>query len=275
MSKKKIQEIFGANADAYVTSQVHAQGASLPRLVELLAPRAEWQVLDVATGGGHTAFVLAPHVANVIASDLTTEMLRNAAKGAEERGLTNVAAETADAEQLPFPDGSFDCVTCRIAAHHFPDNGRFLSECARVLKPGGRMALVDNVVPGSHLRGKKAKTQRQVGEYVNAFEKLRDPSHVRALSVDEWLNLFVDAGFSEIHQETHRKKMDFDTWTNRMQVTPENRMRLKAMLLQSPTAVADFLTPQSTGDRIAFYLTEAIIIGRSAISHVSSGTEIK
>ncbi len=262
MSKKQVQEIFGASADAYVTSQVHAKGASLPRLVELLDPQRDWQVLDVATGGGHTAFVLAPHVAVVIASDLTKEMLINTAKGAEERGLKNVSTETADAENLPFPDASFDCVTCRIAAHHFPDNGRFLSECARVLKPDGRMALVDNVVPGSRLRGKKAKIQRQAGEYVNAFEKLRDPSHARALSVDEWLDLFVGAGFSDIHQETYRKKMDFDSWTDRMHVTSEDRIRLKAMLLQAPTAVTDFLTPQSTGDRIAFYLTEAIIIGR-------------
>lgn len=262
MSKKQVQEIFGASADAYVTSTVHAKGASLNRLVELLVPQVDWQVLDVATGGGHTAFILAPHVAQVVATDITPEMLANTAKGAAERKLTNVSTEMADAESLPFPDDYFDCVTCRIAAHHFPDNGRFLSEAARVLKPGGVMALVDNVVPGSRLRGKKANIQREAGKYVNAFEKLRDPSHGRALSVDEWLDLFVDVGFSDIHQETHRKKMDFDSWTDRLHVTPENRIRLKAMLLQAPTAVTDFLTPQTTGDRIAFYLTEAIIIGR-------------
>jgi ubiquinone/menaquinone biosynthesis C-methylase UbiE len=265
MTKKQVQDIFGASADAYVTSEVHAKGASLDRLVALLKPQPDWQALDVATGGGHTAFVLAPHVSQVIATDITPEMLANTAKGAEDRGLTNVSTETADAEDLPFSDDWFDLVTCRIAAHHFPDNGRFLLEAARVLKPGGRMALVDNVVPGSKLRGKKADMQREAGRYVNAFEKLRDPSHGRALSVYEWLDLFVSAGFSDIHQETHRKKMDFDSWTNRLHVTLENRIRLKAMLLQAPTAVADFLTPQTTGDRITFYLTEAIIIGRLKI----------
>ena len=262
MSKTQVQTIFGASADAYVTGEVHAKGASLQRLVELLAPQADWRVLDVATGGGHTAYTLAPHVAEVVATDITPEMLVNTAKGAAERGLTNVTIETADAENLPFPADSFDLLTCRIAAHHFADNGRFLSEAARVLKSGGRFALVDNVVPGSRLRGKKANVKREAGNYVNAFEKLRDPSHHRALSVDEWLDLFVAAGFSEIHQETHRKKMDFDSWTDRLHVTPTDRIRLKAMLLQSPTAVTDFLTPQTTGDRIAFYLTEAIIIGR-------------
>ncbi|NHZ72785.1 MAG: methyltransferase domain-containing protein [Aquificales bacterium] len=269
MNKKQVQDIFGASADAYVTSPVHAKGASLDRLVDLLAPQSDWHMLDVATGGGHTAFKLAPTVAHVIATDITPEMLANTAKGAAERGLANVVTETADAQNLPFPDAQFDVVTCRIAAHHFGDNGRFLSECARVLKPGGMMALVDNVVPGSRLRGKKAKLQREAGKYVNAFEKLRDPSHNRALSVYEWLDLFVTAGFSDIHQEIHRKKMDFDSWTDRMHVMPEDRIRLKAMLLQAPTAVADFLTPQTTGDRIAFHLTEAIIVGRLKIRRVS------
>ena len=268
-SKRQVQEIFGASADAYVTSQVHAKGASLDRLAELLEPQPDWQVLDVATGGGHTAFKLAPFVAHVVATDITPEMLANTAKGAQERGLTNVDAETADAENLPFADDQFDVVVCRIAAHHFGDNGRFLSEAARVLKPDGVMALVDNVVPGSRLRSKKANLPRKAGEYVNAFEKLRDPSHNCCLSVDEWLDLFVTAGFSNIHQETHRKKMDFDSWTDRMHVSLENRIRLKAMLLQAPTAVAGFLTPQTTGDRIAFYLTEAIIIGRLKIGRVS------
>jgi SAM-dependent methyltransferase len=222
-------------------------------------------VLDVATGGGHTAFTLAPFVAQVVATDITPEMLAHTAVGAAERGLANVLTETADAENLPFADDQFDLVTCRIAAHHFGDHGRFLSECARVLKPGGRVALVDNVVPGSRRRGKKAKLQREAGAYVNAFEKLRDPSHNRCLSVDEWLDLFVQAGFSGIHRETHRKKMDFDDWTDRLHVPPDDRTRLKVMLLQAPTAVAAFLTPQTTGDRITFYLTEAVIVGRLKI----------
>ncbi|MCZ7669473.1 MAG: class I SAM-dependent methyltransferase [Chloroflexi bacterium] len=99
-----------------------------------------------------------------------------------------MVTQTADAENLPFSAASFDVVTCRIAAHHFEDNGCFLSEAARVLKSGAFLALVDNVVPGSRRRGKKADVVRAAGAYLNALEKLRDPSHVRCFSMEEWLD---------------------------------------------------------------------------------------
>lgn len=263
MSKQQVQEQFGANAAAYATSAVHAKGASLKRLVELVQPQPHWQVLDIATAAGHTAFAFAPHVAQVVATDITPEMLPVAAKLAAEKGITNVVLETADAENLPYPDQQFDLVTCRIAAHHFPEIGRFMSESARVLRPGGLLAVVDNVVPGSNLRGKKANLQRQAGDYVNAFEKLRDPSHNRCLSMEEWANAFKTADFTRLHQETHPKTIEFGEWVERMQVTAENRTRLHAMLLQAPQPVLEFLTPHFAGDRITFHLAEAILIGKS------------
>ncbi|MEM7114970.1 MAG: methyltransferase domain-containing protein [Chloroflexota bacterium] len=262
MSKKKVQEQFGTNAAAYATSKVHAKGASLARLVELVEPQPAWQAVDIATAAGHTAFIFAPHVAHVVASDLTPEMLTVAANLAQEREITNVSFREADAEAMPFVDNSFDLVTCRIAPHHFPRVDDFIAEAARVLKPGAVFAVVDNVVPGSRLRGKKARLQREAGDYVNAFEKLRDPSHHRCLSIHEWEDGFRQAGFDVTHSETAQKEMVFTPWADRMQVSEENKIRLKAMLVQAPTAVSDFLTPTFSGDRITFRLTELIIIGK-------------
>jgi ubiquinone/menaquinone biosynthesis C-methylase UbiE len=262
MSKKQVQTQFGANAAAYAVSQVHAKGASLTRLVELAQPQPDWLVLDIATAAGHTAFAFAPHVAHVTAADLTPEMLPVAARLAAERGVTNISLATADAENLPYAAGRFHLVTCRIAAHHFPDVGRFLAEAARVLRPGGLLAVVDNIVPGSRRRGKKAEELREAGRYVNAFEKLRDPSHGRCLSLDEWADAFQAAGFALRHQEVADKGIDFDEWVARMQVPAGDRLRLRAMLLQAPSAVLTFLTPTFSGDRIAFRLAEAILIGR-------------
>jgi ubiquinone/menaquinone biosynthesis C-methylase UbiE len=262
MNKDAIHTSFGRNAAAYATSAVHARGQSLSRLVEMLQPQPDWRVLDVATGAGHTAFAFAPFVRSVVALDVTAEMLRETAVLAHQRALPNVATCQSPAEIMPFPAAAFDLITCRLAAHHFTSIPQFVAESARLLRPGGYLAVVDNVVPGSHLRGKKAQIQRDAGRYVNAFEKLRDPSHVRCLSLAEWAEQFRRAGFALTQQETLRETLDFGDYAARQRVSPANLLRLKAMLLQAPTAVADFLTPTHSGDRIEFCLTEAILVGK-------------
>ncbi len=265
---KTVQTQFGANAASYASSPVHAKGASLARLVELVAPQPDWQVLDVATAAGHTAFAFAPHVEWVTAVDITPEMLTVAVEEAAKRKIENITLQLGNAEALPFEDDIFHLVTCRIAPHHFNDIDQFLREAARVLRPNGMLAIVDNVVPGSYRRGKKARRQRQsaaaraAGEYVNAFEKLRDPSHHRCLAVWEWETAVKQANFAVISTETIPKTMNFHRWAARMNVSPADTIRLQAMLLQSPAPVAAFLTPQVSSDRIEFFLTEAILISR-------------
>ena len=145
MNKELVQQRFGANAANYVGSTVHAKGASLEGLVNAAQPDSSWTSVDIATGGGHTAIAFAPHVSHMLATDLTEEMLEQVRKLVKEKGLGNVDTAHADAEAMPFDDGAFDLVTCRIAPHHFPDIPKFMAECHRVLKPGGKFALVDNV----------------------------------------------------------------------------------------------------------------------------------
>ena len=176
MNKSLVQQQFGAHAAAYVTSSVHAKGASLGRLVELVRPQPTWQALDVATGAGHTAAAFAPHVGRVIASDLTEEMLQEAAKLAKAKGLANMETARADAEALPFEDARFDLVTCRIAPHHFPDIPSFVAEVCRSLKAGGTFALVDNIAPDAESTpGFSSAELRDAALTYNAFEKIRDP----------------------------------------------------------------------------------------------------
>ena len=260
-SKKRVQAMFGANAEAYVTSAVHAKGWSLQRLVEIVEPQISWRILDVATAAGHMAHTLAPYVRFTVASDITFNMLLVAAEEGRGRGLDYIPRIAADAEALPFESEKFDLITCRIATHHFPVVSRFMSEAARVLVPGGVLAIVDNVVPGSHLRGKKAQLKREAGRYVNAFEQLRDPSHVRCLSLDEWQQQFYENGFLLIHQETAAKPMDLDDWAARMKASLENIIRLRVMLRQAPGPAAEFLRPRSKSNRFSFTLREAILVG--------------
>ena len=160
-SDNPIQKQFGTHANDYVTSDVHARGESLTRLVELTQPQRDWVMLDVATGAGHTALTFAPHVARVIATDLTPQMLAAAQKLATERGIANIEFKPADAQALPFDDHTFDLVTNRIALHHYPDARRAIEEMARVCKRGGIVALTDNVAP----------PDKVTAGYINHFEK--------------------------------------------------------------------------------------------------------
>ena len=250
MERKSVKKQFGKNADAYVTSKVHAKGASLARLIELTDPQPNWKVLDVAAGAGHTALAFAPYVAEVIASDVTPEMLQNTAVLAQKRNITNLTTQEGDAEALPFADGEFDCVTCRIAPHHFPRIDLFVHESARALKPGGILAVVDNVVPTG-----------DAGNYINAFEKLRDPSHGRCLSVAEWEADFTHAGLQILHSETLEKTMEFEWWARRMTNDDALVEEIKAMLLKATNGARDFLQP-STEEPLTFRLVEGVFVGK-------------
>jgi ubiquinone/menaquinone biosynthesis C-methylase UbiE len=262
-SKSLVQRQFGANAANYATSKVHAKGASLARLVELVAPQPGWRALDVATGAGHTAAIFAPHVASVIASDLTDEMIAQAAKLAREKSLSNMSTAKADAEALPFPDASFELVTCRIAPHHFPDIPAFVAEVWRVLTPGGTFALVDNVSPDAQSTpGFPQVELRDAAAGYNAFEKLRDPSHGRAWTAAEWIALAEDVGFTIAHRELLPKAMEFAPWCKTMAVAPQTVTQLRSMLTEAKPALKAFLKPVAEGSDIGFTLLELVLIAR-------------
>ena len=261
MSKSLVQERFGANAANYVTSTVHATGASLGRVVELVAPGEAWVALDIATGAGHMALAFAPHVARVIASDLTPEMLTETAKLAASKGLTNVETRQADAEALPFPDASFDLVTSRIAPHHFPNQPKFVAEVARVLKPGGVFALVDNVSPDEVTTPGFDGDQLAAADVgYNLFEKIRDPSHGRALTSAGWRGLVGQAGFDIRHQEIMLKAMQFSAWCKNMAVPPMLAGELAEMLVSAQPCLKAFLQPTPKDGDTVFMLRELVLI---------------
>jgi SAM-dependent methyltransferase len=231
------------------------KGESLDRMLELVRPQRGWRALDVATGGGHTALALAPRVAEVVATDITAEMLQAAEQFIRGRGIANVSFSEADAMELPFGDASFDLVTCRIAPHHFSDCARFAREAARVLRPGGVAAMVDNIVPENV----------EAAAFINEIEKLRDPSHHRAYSSREWIEFWTGAGLGVEHTETFRKALDFDRWAGRMGVGEPLRTRLSEMLRAAPGEAAEALALESVDERLRFHLSEVLIVARKGV----------
>jgi ubiquinone/menaquinone biosynthesis C-methylase UbiE len=243
-----VQKKFGEAASDYAACSVHAEGPSLARLTELIDTKPTWRQLDIATGAGHTALAFAPGIAKSTASDVTPEMLAEVKRLAKERGLTNVVTRKANAQDLPFPDTSFHLVTCRLAAHHFPKPEKFVAEAARVLIPGGVFALVDNVSPDD----------ADIAGSYNAFEKLRDPSHGRALSVQEWCALIDDAGLELKSAEVMDQDIGFDAWVARMRCSGETIARLREELYDEPLRA--LLHPRDTEEGLTFTLREAIIL---------------
>ncbi len=251
-AKERVLRQYGSVGDAYVRSAGHAGGNDLARLVEVINPSESERMLDIATGGGHVARALAPHVSSVIASDLTPSMLAEAEKFIVGLGITNVAFEIADAEDLPFTDDSFDIVTCRIAPHHFPNPDRFVNEVARVLKAGGRFGLIDSVVPEGDL-----------GAIFNQFELARDPSHVRSLTIDEWQKLLIAAGLQVELIEFYPKRHDFAEWTARANVPVDQRSEVAAILLDAGVAAIEAFHMEFDGTELrAFTDSKALILAK-------------
>jgi ubiquinone/menaquinone biosynthesis C-methylase UbiE len=251
MSTARVKQQFGENAAFYLTHAPHAHGESLERMLALTEPQRGWQVLDIATGGGHVAYTFAPHVSRVWATDITDEMLAQVRDEAKKRGLNNIRTAFAKAEMLPFDDAMFDLVTCRIAPHHFDSIPAFLTETARVLKPAGTLAVVDNVVPAG-----------SVGDYVNAFERFRDPSHLRSWTIEEWQAALTQAGYAVMHEELLFKRLVFKPWAARHD--PTTLAYLRAMLTEMSPAVAACFDLRDADDeaKMSFRLSEALFVAR-------------
>jgi SAM-dependent methyltransferase len=249
-SKNLSRERFGQYAAGYVTNTTHAKGSELDRLIEIAQPQPGWIVLDIATGGGHTALKFAPHVQQVVASDLTPKMLAQAEAFITGQGVTNVDFELADAEDLPFDDAHFDLVTCRIAPHHFPNVEQFVHEVVRVLKPGGLFLMQDQVLPEDH----------EAARYVDAFEKLRDPSHHRVYNQTEWVEMFRAAGLTVEHTEQLSKRHDLVHWARMQGNLDHDIERLQVLLRVAPRLAADWMAPQDVGTPEATFANHHLII---------------
>jgi SAM-dependent methyltransferase len=193
-----VTDVWSQRADAFRESPTHRAGPDLDLLVEWCEPGPEVKVLDVATGGGHVARRLREEGCTVVTVDPAPGMK---------------ADVLAPADHLPFEDGSFDVVTCRIAAHHFADVRAAVQEMARV---SNRLLVIeDNLFRGEH---------------VEEAERLRDPTHVRCYSEDEWKDFVTGAGF-EVEQVEHLdRRQSVGAWLERVDTPPDAAARIRELL---------------------------------------------
>jgi ubiquinone/menaquinone biosynthesis C-methylase UbiE len=228
---------FGARADAYVESLVHAQGADLDQLAALLKDQDAARALDLGCGGGHVSFRAAPLVREVVAYDLSADMLAAVMRTAAERGLSNITTQQGRTEALPFADAEFDVVLSRYSAHHWHGFAAALAEARRVLRPGGMALFMDAISPGPAL----------LDTYLQGIELIRDPSHVRDYSAAEWVSALAAAGFKIKTITARRLRIDFASWITRM-ATPKPQVEvIRALQAQMADDVVKHFAIEADG----------------------------
>ncbi|HXY50014.1 MAG TPA: methyltransferase domain-containing protein [Terriglobales bacterium] len=218
--KAVVQQSFTRQAEVYAVTPTVMDPARIARLVEAIGPAPGSRVLDVACGPGFLALAFPQHCREVIGLDLTDAPLAIAEKKRQARGLANVRFQRGDADRLPFGDGEFDVVVCRFALHHVEDPGRVLREMARVCRPQGKVA-VEDLVTSEH---------RARGDYQNQFERLRDPSHTRALAASELLGLFAAAGLEVERLYSSELVQNLERWLANSQTLPDRAAQVRVLI---------------------------------------------
>jgi ubiquinone/menaquinone biosynthesis C-methylase UbiE len=192
---------FDGNAEKYATSEVHRAGPSLPVLLRLAAPHGADEALDVATGTGHTAIAVARYAKKVIGIDIAPKMLEQARRLAAEQKISNCVFLEGTAERIPLEDGQFSLVTSRHAPHHFQHVDLFLNEIRRVLAPAGRFVMSDQISPSPEL-----------SDWIDQWERTRDPSHFKQRTVEEWGLLIAAARLRWMEHRIVPYRLQFDWW---------------------------------------------------------------
>jgi ubiquinone/menaquinone biosynthesis C-methylase UbiE len=225
-----VQRQFGEQASAYLSSAVHAQGTEFALLQVEVAGRGDARVLDLGCGAGHVSFHVAPAVGEVVAYDLSQQMLDVVDAAAADKGLDNIRTVRGAAERLPFQNAEFDFVFSRYSAHHWSDLALALREVRRVLKPGGVAAFIDVMSPGSPL----------LDTYLQTVEVLRDTSHVRDYSAAEWLHQVSDAGLSTRSHTRQRLRLEYASWVERMRTPEPLRIAIRELQQAMGAEVRDY-----------------------------------
>lgn len=190
--QQSIVDQFTRQAGPFATAPSIKDEAALRLVVEFSEAGPSDTVLDVACGPGLLACAFARVVAHVTGIDLTPAMLERARQLQRERGLTNLTWDEGDVLPLPYPDAAFSVVVSRFAFHHLLEPGAVLREMQRVCTAGGTVMVVDSA------------PAPDTAAAFNRMERLRDPSHVRALPPAEHRELFRGAGLPEPRQTAYR-----------------------------------------------------------------------
>lgn len=243
---------FGRQAARYGHGHILRQTEDLEAALPWLEAQPGQTLLDVACGAGHTGLFFARRGLRVTLSDLTASMLDQAREllvGQE------AAFREHPAESMPWPDAAFEFVTCRVAAHHFSSPVDFMKESARVLKPGGRLCVIDGAVEDGF---------PTAAEWLNRIEKWRDPSHGRFLTPSEWRGLCHAANLEIVGVKLlPLLQPDLEWYFETAGTPPENRQKVLQSIADAPEeAVELFKLRHEPGQPVQWWWQRLLVVAR-------------
>lgn len=250
--KETVQRQFARTVQAFSKYAVRDTPEVLAEKVEFCMPKPTDLALDVACGPGAFVLGLAPRVSFVRGIDLTVAMLDQARQSQLERQILNACFERGEAEQLPYRDATFDLVTCQCSLHHMPKPELALQEMVRVMKPVGRLIIIDSLSPESDPKF----------ELYNRIESIRDPSHALTLRLTTFLEMFETLGLKISRQALKRRQRSFNQWMLRAGLkSTDGRYREARQLLEEsiPGDRAGF-SAQLQGDDILIVHNEGMFL---------------
>jgi ubiquinone/menaquinone biosynthesis C-methylase UbiE len=246
--RDSILDQFTRQAIPFNTSPGIKDQLALDLLIEASGANADDTVLDVACGGGLVVCAFARVVKHATGIDITPAMLERCRQLQKEKGLTNVTWQLGDVLPLPFPEASFSIVTSRFAFHHFLDPAAVLAEMKRVCQPGGKVVVADSA------------PAPEKADAFNAMERLRDPSHTRAMPLAELKSLYTRHGLPEPRHTWYRLESDLESLLSRSFPNPGDDDKIRALFRASLADDALDIRARQEGDLIVYGFPVAVLV---------------
>lgn len=250
--KTSVREEFTEQAKSYANSAVVTDSNKVEQLLRATDVPASARILEVATGPGHVARRFATACDTIVGVDITKAPLTIAEQRRQEGNIDNVHFGQSDAESLPFGRNTFDAVVSRLALHHLEMPEAAFQEMKRVCRPDGTVAI-DDIVVSEH-------TERS--QYQNQFERIRDPSHVRALPLSELIGLFTDCELEVSNVRMDSLTQTVDDWIDTAQTPDDRATKVRNMIKQDERNDLSGTNPYYQNGKLKFTQRTAIVVGK-------------
>jgi len=251
----RVRDRFTRTAQQFAKFALAKRGEEADRLVRLAAPRGDELALDLACGPGTFLRAFAPRVRFIMGVDLTAAMLAEAKHAVMRAALGNAAFACANGYALPFADASLGLCACGYSLHHMLEPARAVAELSRILQPGGRVAIVDMVVP-----------ERADAAFTNRIERTRDTSHASTLRLAELHHLLEAAGLRLVASEIGERVRDFDEWLETIGAPRGTAVyeQTRRLMEESIPGDAAGFRPRAVPPKLEFVQTSAFVVAEKA-----------